>query len=85
MRKSWQGQPASAHGWNGCHFFVQGKQVCSTPGNLSWFDLRGWKHFRNRRPIFVKLVWDRVDCKKCTKIWLELYACFHLDNKRMLK
>jgi len=73
----------SSHGWNGVHFYVHGKMVCTTPGKGMYVDLRGALQFdfkRQPRLFRERRYGPTQDCKKCTKIWLELYYVFkHVD------
>ena len=91
MRKfGYRQEQGSAHGWNGVHFFVHGKMVCTTPSAARHIDLRGIMRLENRKVRFIKEGWSSPkDCKKCTKVFLELFFYFqaipNLGKDRMLR
>jgi len=78
MRKiGYKQEQSCCHGWNGVHFYVHGKRVCTTPSQGMHIDLRGIMKLQNRKVRFVKEGWSSPkDCKKCTKIFLELLFYF---------
>ncbi len=73
---SWTAKQSSANGWNGVHFYVHGKMVCTTPSKGMHIDLRGIMNLEHRKPKFVKQDWKPRDCKNCTARFLELMFYF---------
>jgi len=91
MRKyGYNQEQGSAHGWNGVHFYVHGKRVCTSPSEGIHIDLRGIMKLQSRKVRFVKESWSKPrDCKKCTKVFLELFFYFqaipNLGGDRILR